>query len=426
MTLQVLKCARSLAVAHALALAVGTTAIGAGITPATAAPQAATLYSFKGDNDGAVPYGTLVGGPDGALYGTTSGGGKGGFGTIFKLTPPKSPATQWTETVLYHFVEKADGIRPEAGLIIDADGVLYGTATQGGEGCDCGVVFKLTPPARPKGAWKYAVIHRLEVAEGSNPYGGVMMGPDGSLYVTTIQGGHGGSGTVFRLQPRGKKWKYTLLHEFAFGGTDGANPFGGLVFDKKGALYGVTEQGGDLNSCFGGCGVVFRLTPSGKTWQYDILRKLVDADGSQAYRVNLVFDSKGALYGTASRGGANNWGTIFRLVPPKKSQTEWAFEVLHDFASATGVYPLAGLLIGPDGAFYGTAALGGSPHDGGTVFKLSKKGGRWQYSVLWKFATQTGGDHPFSALIADESGAFYTTTSGGGAFEHGAVIKVTP
>jgi uncharacterized repeat protein (TIGR03803 family) len=254
----------------------------------------------------------------------------------------------------------------------------------------------------------------------------------GALYGTASQGGAGGMGVVFQLTPpppgSRKNWKYSVLHAFSFyDGSEGAHPVSGLALDSHGALYGVTEDRGDEADCFGGCGTIFKLTPSkrGKVWAFEVIHALQFAEGKLPYRVNLVFDKKGALYGTASEGGTG-FGTVFQLVPPAAHQTAWTPNVIHTFAKKTGSVPLAGLLLGTDGALYGTATTGGSKGFG-AIFKLAPKAGNtWQYTMLWDFTDQTQGVHPFAPLIADQAGALYTTTSGGGASGQGAVVKLVP
>lgn len=198
------------------------------------------LYTFTGGADGGSPYGNLVLDAKGNLYGTTSFGGSSGAGTVFKVDPTG------TETVLYNFTGSTDGGNPEAGLIRDGKGNLYGT-TAGGGSSFLGTVFKLDPSGTETVLYNFT-----GGADSGNPsWGSLVRDSAGNLYGTTQQGGASDFGIVFKLNPRGK---LTVLHSFS--GRDGKIPYGTLVRDKAGNLYGTTYEGGR----YGG-GVVFKITP---------------------------------------------------------------------------------------------------------------------------------------------------------------------
>jgi uncharacterized repeat protein (TIGR03803 family) len=206
------------------------------------------LYSFTGGTDGGSPYAGLVRDGAGNLYGTTvSGGSLSGYGVVFKLD------TAGTETVLHSFTGGADGKNPFAGLLRDEAGNLYGTTAGGGGPCRqaCGVVFKMDPTGR------FTVLHSFTGgADGGTPYGDLIRDTVGNLYGTTVLGGLG-YGVVFKIGPTGRE---TVLYRFT-GRADGANPYAGLVADNTGHLYGTAGFGGDLSGCGGsGCGVVFKIT----------------------------------------------------------------------------------------------------------------------------------------------------------------------
>jgi hypothetical protein len=243
-----------------------------------------TIWSFTGGNDGATPVsGPLIADETGALYGTTGSGGINnpticvaisiGCGTVFKLTPPALGQTTWTLATLWSFTGGKDGGNPQAGLIADKTGALYGTASVGGStpsGCGgfgCGVVFRLTPPAAGQTAWTFATVWSFSGSDGGFPASTLIADKTGALYGTTEFGGIG-AGNVFKLTPPSAgqtDWSLTTLWNFS-GGSDGSVPIPGLIADKKGALYGTTQFGGDLTapSCPGfGCGVVFKLTGTG-------------------------------------------------------------------------------------------------------------------------------------------------------------------
>jgi uncharacterized repeat protein (TIGR03803 family) len=224
------------------------------------------LYSFcllPNCSDGAGPMAGLIADNHGALYGTTAGGGAAGLGTVFKLTPPAKGQTAWTGTVLYSFCSLSncgDGASPLAGLIADNHGALYGTTTGGGTGVGNngqGIVFKLTPPAKGQTAWTETVLYIFKGgSDGATPYAGLIADNHGALYGTTRLGGTGSDGTVFKLTPPAKgqtAWTETVLHSFT--GSDGRNPFAGLIADNWAALYGTTVLGGASDY-----GTVFKLT----------------------------------------------------------------------------------------------------------------------------------------------------------------------
>jgi uncharacterized repeat protein (TIGR03803 family) len=241
------------------------------LTPPSTAGGAWTervLYSFCSQNncsDGVGLQAGLISDASGALYGTTGGGGSAAAGTVFKLTPPSTGAGAWTESVLYSFCSQAncsDGSGPH-GLISDASGALYGTTTAGGkQDCSrsygCGIVFKLTPPAAAGGSWSESVLHSFTGSDGAEPFAGLIMDAAGALYGTSSGGfGFFDVGTVFRLTPpatAGGAWTESVLY---FSGIDGASPEAGLIMDASGALYG-TAAGGANTSCEGGCGTVFK------------------------------------------------------------------------------------------------------------------------------------------------------------------------
>ncbi len=162
------------------------------------------LYGFTGGGD---PEAGLIMDASGALYGTTEHGGGDDSGTVFMLTPPVAGETRWTETVLHTFTGGADGFAPLAGLIMDASGALYGTTWSGGPGCvgaNCGTVFKLTPPASGETRWTETVLHSFTGgADGADPGAGVIMDASGALYGTTVNGGGRAPrcGTVFKVVP---------------------------------------------------------------------------------------------------------------------------------------------------------------------------------------------------------------------------------
>ena len=251
------------------------------------------LYSFTG-SDGSEPFAGLIADSSGNLYGTTqSGGASGGHGVVFKLSP------SGTETVLHTFTGGSDGGIPRAGLIADTGGNLYGT-TAGGGASNAGTVFKLSPSGTE------TVLYSFTGSDGSGPFAGLIADSSGNLYGTTQSGGaSGGHGVVFKLSPGGTE---TVLYSFT-GGSDGGTPRAGLIADSSGNLYGTTQFGGP--GCGGvGCGVVFKLSPSGTE---TVLYSFTGSDGSGPFP-GLIADSSGNLYGTTLSGGASGGhGVVFKL-----------------------------------------------------------------------------------------------------------------
>jgi uncharacterized repeat protein (TIGR03803 family) len=251
------------------------------------------LFSFPaGSSD---PYTGLIQGSDGNFYGTTGAGGTNDDGTVFKITP------SGTETVLHAFAKSgSDGQTPYAGLIQGSDGNLYGTTYFGGAG-GLGTVFKVTPGGTETVLYSFA-----GGSDGEHPYAGVIQGSDGNFYGTTYQGGTSGYGTVFRLTPSGTE---AVLYAFAGGSSDGAYPEAGLIQGSDGNFYGNTLQGGASN-----LGTVFELTPSGTE---TVLHAFAggSSDGANP-SANLVQGSDGNLYGSTGAGGTKGDGTFFKVTLP--------------------------------------------------------------------------------------------------------------
>jgi uncharacterized repeat protein (TIGR03803 family) len=386
---------------------------------ATGSAQAQTysykvLYSFTGTPDGAYPgwYGagaTLD--SKGNLYGTTPAGGANNNGTIFKVD------TKGKETVLYSFTGGTDGSSPNAGLVRDAQGNLYGTAAGGG-GNGAGTVFKLDT------AGNLTVLHIFasQAPDGLWPSAGLVADTAGNLYGTTTMGGTN-YGVVFKVDTAGT---FTVLHSFA-NTPDGANPNAGLALDAQGNLYGMTTTGGAFVS-----GTVFKVDPATgqETVLYSFCPQPGCTDGVGPYAVP-VLDAQGNLYGTTSGGGALGWGTVFKL------DTTGSETVLYSFAGAPdGDGSYAGLVMDAKGNLYGTTPSGGNSGCGvwqwcGTVFKVDTTGSE---TVLRRF-TGTGGDggNPWTGLAQDAKGNLYGTTLDGGniacqsyGYCFGTVFKLTP
>jgi uncharacterized repeat protein (TIGR03803 family) len=331
------------------------------------------LHSFKGGSDGAGPYGGLVFDGAGNLYGTTAAGGSSGCnghgcGTVFKLSGTK-------ESVLYAFQGGSDGWEPEGALVIDGNGNLYGTTAQGGSytgtACakvGCGTVFELESGATMKTLYGF-----LAQNDGSNPVAGVILDNSGNLFGTTYSGGgsgcnSNGCGTVFKISSDDRE-----SVQYAFqGGSDGSGPWGGVIIDDSGNLYGTTGSGGS-SSCPGSsaCGTVFKVTSDGTE---TVLYNFQGGTDGWLPHSSLIMDGTGNLYGTTYFGGGMGCqykkhgagcGTVFELAP---DGTE---SVLYTFRRRHGEHPFGGLLLGTNGELYGTTSEGGK-HNDGVVFELAQ------------------------------------------------------
>jgi len=278
---------------------------GGGVFVFTAGGEEKLLYSFCWKTecrDGSDPSSALMRDNAGNFYGTTTSGGAHRVGTVFKLAP------DGTETVLHAFSGRADGSQPYGTPIMDRKGNLYGTTAGGGGGDRLGTVFKLTPEGKEK------LLHIFAGgSDGARPQGGVIADRNGNLYGTTLYGGGGacaqslvtGCGTVFELHRDGTE---TVLHAFA-GGTDGSYPYAGLILDGDGNLYGTTSGGGTGTGCNEGCGTIFKIAPDGTE---TVLHTFTSATGATPYG-GVIRDKKGNLYGAASAGGAFGAGVVFEL-----------------------------------------------------------------------------------------------------------------
>lgn len=381
----------------------------------------AVLYSFHNfpRDDGAGPWAGLIADKTGALYGTTFLGGENPTGTVFKLTPSKTAyGSGYTETVLHIFQYGSDGSNPQAGLLADKTGALYGTTPSGGKVTNSGTVFKLTPSETASGGrYTERVLHNFGIGnDGSLPLAGLVTDKTGALYGTTaLGGGHSAWGTVFKLTPSetasGIRYTERVLH--VFHGYDGASPTSGLIADEAGALYGTTAFGGISNN-----GTVFKLTPLEKRYTESVLYNFGIGNDGAYPSSGLLADKTGAFYGTTSSGGVTNNGIVFRLAPSETvSGKRYIERVLHSFHGrpSDGAHPRGNLIADETGALYGTTVNGGSASDNGTVFKLTPSKGRYTESILHRFqGAPNDGAQPMAGLIADETGALYGTTFQGG------------
>jgi uncharacterized repeat protein (TIGR03803 family) len=322
-----------------------------------------------------------------------------------------------TETNLHSFGSSpTDGRYPQAGLVQGSDGNFYGTTLQGGTNTNCrdgcGTVFRISPSGSNTTLYSFAGSPN----DGNYPGGVLVQGSDGNFYGTSFYGGtsancNGGCGTVFRISPSGSEM---TLYSFVGSTNDGFNPSSVLVQGGDGNFYGTTYSGGT-----NGDGTVFRISPSGSETNLHIF----GGQPNDGYAPNgLVQGSDGNFYGTAQGGGTQNHGTVFRISP------NGSYTNLYSFGSSPsdGTEPQGGVVQGSDGNFYGTTEDGGTndiPDGGlGTVFRITPNG---SYTSLYSFGSPNDGYYTVAGLVQGSDGNFYGTTQQGGTNNYGTVFKLT-
>ena len=365
------------------------------------------------------------------------------------LTLPASAG--WNEHVLYSFQGGTDdGATPAGGVVFDEAGNLYGATQDGGSSSchsiyQCGTVYQLAPPAKTGDPWTETVLYVFKgnaSNDGASPFGGLVMDSAGNLYGTTAYGGTGdcvllgsklGCGAVYELSPpteKGGAWTETVLYNFP-SAEQGYVPWGDLVFDTAGNLYGATIFGGGKGTTcdpyYQYCGAVFELSPpktKGGKWTEKVLHAFKGVkpgaqfgDGANP-NGGLVLDSKGAIYGTTYFGGNNvkgeceggvggtGCGIVFKLTPLSQKGGKWTEKVLHQFDGQDGSNSAAGVVFDWIGNLYGTTS-GGPAHGFGLVFQLKKpssKAHSWTETALHAFSDGNDGANPMAGLVLDARG----------------------
>jgi len=351
-------------------------------SPAVAQRESAILQLTA--SMGQDPVGGVIADHAGNLYGTTGLGGPRGYGTVFKLSPPASPGGEWIQTLLHSFSGAPDGNFPVGPLVLDKAGNLYGTATNGGLGApyNYGVVFELLRPVEAGDPWTEKILYTFQaLPDGQFPYGGLLIDSAGNLYGTTNYGGECATGTAFEVSPPstfGSPWTERVIYSFRC--TEFAGP-GPLVMGIDGALYGVAG------------------------------------------------------------GGEMQDGTVFNLTPPAIGRTAWTEKILYTFTGEGDGSDPGGGLVARNGNLYGVAGFGASSAcfyglpGCGTIFELSPPtvaGGAWTETTIYSFTGGTDGANPEWSVLFDKEGHLYAVARGGGnpgcAFSSGcgAVIKLAP
>ncbi len=308
----------------------------------------------------------------------------------------------------YNFGSGLDGINPSGPLSFDAAENAYGTTAAGGD-FGLGTVFMITPSGEEQIIWSFT-----GGPDGSDPHGGVILDFDGNLYGTAVAGGSGfcsgdGCGVVFKLTNSGGTWNAFPIYSFT-GGDDGFGPGSPLIWDTAGNLYGTAPDGGK-----DGNGVVFELSPTDNGWQQRVLHAFTGKrDGAVGSLGALLMDSAGNIYGTSELGGDAGAGAVYELSPTGKGS--WKFTTLYDFKGMPdAANPYGGLVLDNIGNLYGTTYFGGELGMG-TVFQLSHgPNGAWQENILYSFQGGTDGSFPTSTpFFAYPFTTLYGTTTTGG------------
>jgi uncharacterized repeat protein (TIGR03803 family) len=322
-----------------------------------------------------------------------------------------------TEKVVYSFPDLAGGAGPEAGLVADSAGNLYGTASAGGanSSCNCGTVFELSPPTTSGGAWTETVLYSFQggTSDGMRPGGTLIFDTQGNLYGTTIEGGNNNQGTVFELSPPAVAdgaWTETLLWAFPASGERGAWP-AGLAMDAEGDLFGTGYLGGANRA-----GVVWELLKPRAGFNTVWVEKVLYSFGAVANDganpgPNIVFRD-GVIYGTAIGGSG---GAVFQLV---NHSGDWTEQILYHFTGVEGAYPGGGVIRDAAGNLYGTLYQSGpNPCSCGAIYELSPPavaGDPWLETTLYTFTYHGDGGYPLGKLWRDNLGDLFGTATGGG------------
>ncbi len=371
---------------------------------AKAARHLRVLHVFKDDPDGAEPYAGLIL-RNGVLYGTTyRGGDRNDAGTVYQIGPSGG------YSIIHRFVRRApfgQRANPEGGVVADAAGSLYGTTLEGGT-LHRGTVYEVT--------WRGRVttLHTFTGPDGEYPADTLLRDAAGNLYGTTQAGGidygnsafceAGGCGTVFKIDTANHE---SVLYSFTGGVADGNDPYGGVVRDRQGNLYGTTMGGGTADCAGEGCGIAFKIDRNDRE---TILHRFTDGPDGGHPGDTLLLGSDGNLYGTGDSGGTNDAGVVFEI------DTSGGETVLYHFTGGSdGANPFGSLIQDAAGNFFGTTEFGGGSTacqlGCGTVFELNPNG---HETLLYSFTGKRDGAYPLAGVTMDPSGYLYGTAPQGG------------
>ncbi len=376
------------------------------------------IYSFAGDEDGEYTDTDLVMDSAGNLYGTSVQGGAYGGGTVWELSPS---GNSWTHKILYSFTGGADGGEPYKGVTLDAYGNLYGTAVTGGGGsCEggCGVAYRLTNNG---GTWTQSIIHTFTGGDdGSGPGARLTVTDSGLIFGMAPTGGQYGCGTIYEIYPHHRGLKFRVIH--AFNGTDGIGGSAGALVLHNDTLYGAATAGGVY-----GDGTIYQITRNSNShWKFSVIYNFKGEPDAGFPYGGLMFDGLGNIYGTTYYDGANDVGAVYELSPTDKR--EWKERLLYSFkeGGGDGNSSIANLVSDTAGNLYGTTSEGGTAGKG-VIFALTP-GARhgWSESVVHSFAGPPDGAFAYNGMVGDGAGNFYGATVHGGADDEGAIYKFTP
>lgn len=329
------------------------------LSPSSSGWTQTVLYNFTGGADGGEPYKGVTLDAQGNLYGTAVTGGsgscEGGCGVVYQLS---KSGDAWTESVIHAFTGGNDGSGPGSPVAFDKSGNLFGMTPTGGA-LGFGVVYEMKLNAH--GSWNLNVIHTF--TGGSDGLGGsasrLLVGASGDLYGVNTVGGAKGFGNVFEIAPSGSQWHLKTLYSFQ-DQPDGASPYGGVILGKDGSLYGTTYYAGAND-----VGTVYKLTNANGSWTESVLYSFKGGSDGDSPISTLVADAKGNLYGTTSDGGSPTCGcgTIFRLTPG--SAGDWTEKVVYRFPGTPDAgFAYNGMVSDTKGNFYGATVHGGTANDG--------------------------------------------------------------
>jgi len=348
------------------------------------------LRQLNYNTDGGYPDGELIKGVDDYLYGVTTSGGATSYGTIFKIS------TSGDFSVIKSFNYAADGAHPYGHLTLAKDGNYYGTTYNGGAN-SVGTIYKLTPGGT------FSVIHHMSLAaDGGNSYSSLVEGSDGNLYGVAYYGGTYGYGTIFRVTTGGN---LTLLKSLN-ASSDGGYPLSDLIQGKDGNFYGTASSYGP-----NGGGTIFKITAGSV---FIVVKSLsYSADGSSPAGA-LTQNTDGTFYGMNRNGGTNSGGTIYKIA-------NGVYSVIHAMQPKTEGGSSSGALVkGNDGNLYALAGSGGT-YNIGTAFKVSTGG---NFTLLATFDGAIMGNAPYNSLTKGKDSAYYATTTDGGAYNYGTIVKI--
>jgi uncharacterized repeat protein (TIGR03803 family) len=382
-----------------------------------AAVQAQTLTTITSfDNmSGSNPFGSLIADSAGNLFGTTYQGGTNVYGTVFKI--PLSNGTYGAVIDIANF-NTTNGAYLLGSLIADSAGNLFGTTNSGGANGK-GTVFEIP---LSNGTYGAAIdIASFNTTNGASPQGSLIADSAGNLFGTTNSGGANGKGTVFEI-PLSNGTYGAVIDIASFNTTNGASPQGSLIADSAGNLFGTTHFGGA-----NGSGTVFEIPLSnGAYGAVTDIASFNTTNGANPYG-SLIADGAGNLFGTTYGGGANNRGTLFEI--PLSNGAYGAVTDIASFNTTNGANPSGSLIADGAGNLFGTTVNGGATYNRGTVFEIpfvsgGYNGGYGAVTDITNFNLANGA-YPYGSLIADSAGNLFGTTGYGGANSHGTVFEIS-